>query len=35
MRLQIRALDRVRIATLRLPFLKRIGLDIYATASKP
>jgi SAM-dependent methyltransferase len=35
MRLQIRALDRVRLATLRLPFLNRIGLDIYATASKP
>ena len=33
-RLQIRALDRVRIAALRLPFLKRIGLDIYATATK-
>jgi hypothetical protein len=33
-RLQIRALDRIRIVALRLPFLKRIGLDIYATATK-
>ena len=33
-RLQIRALDRIRIVALQLPFLKRIGLDIYATATK-
>lgn len=33
-RLQIRAIDRVRIAALRLPLLKRIGLDIYVTATK-
>ena len=33
-RLQIRAIDQVRIAVLRLPLLKRIGLDIYVTATK-
>jgi len=33
-RLQIRAIDRVRIAALRLSLLKRIGLDIYVTATK-
>jgi SAM-dependent methyltransferase len=33
-RLQIRALDRVRIASLRLPFIRRIGLDMYAVATK-
>ena len=32
--LQIRAIDRVRIATLILTFIMRIGLDIYAVATK-
>ena len=33
-RLQIRAIDWFRIAILRLPLFKRIGLDIYVTATK-